>query len=301
MNPYTAIIVANIIMGVTPPIMKVGLTQFPPFLLAFIRFLVACIVLLPFAVPRWRRLPTRDWALLILAGVLGIGIHIPLFFIGLQRTQSIITPVIASSGPVILYMVALAFLHERFSLRKFTGMFISLVGVLFIVLIPILLNGTVAHEQETIGNALIFLATIIGMFHTVLIKKVTTAIHALQISVITFASGCVVFFPFALSEYQHWNIHDVNGLGWFTLVFGIVFVSLIAYTLIHHALTKIPASDVGIFAYIDPVAALIVAWPLLGEKPDGYYFIGSILVFFGIWLAERRIHWHPFHRIKTYN
>ncbi len=301
MNPYTAIILANIIMGVTPPIMKVGLTQFPPFLLALIRFLFATIVIFPFALKKWQNISARDWSLLILAGLLGIGIHIPLFFIGLQRTESIITPVIASSGPVFLYMVALAFLHERFSLRKFLGMFISLIGVLFIVLIPIILNGTVAHEQEAIGNALIFLATIIGLFHTVLIKKVSSSIHALQISVITFSSGTIFFLPFAVSEYQHWNVAAVTPIGWFSLVFGAVFVSLIAYTLIHHALTKIPASDVGIFAYIDPVAALIVAWPLLGEKPDVYYFIGSVLVFFGIWLAERRIHWHPFHRIKTYN
>lgn len=301
MNPYTAIIIANVIMGMTPPIMKMGLTEIPPFLLGFIRFAIATIVLLPFAIPKWKHLSSKDLALLVLAGVFGIGLHIALFFFGLQRTESIITPVIASSGPVILYVVALAFLHERFSKRKFAGMFISLLGVLFIVLTPIILNGTVAHEQQAIGNALVFFATIFGVLHSVLIKKVSSGIHAVQISVVTFLSGTLFFVPFALAEYQHWNINAVTQNGWFALVFGTVFVSIICYTLIHHALTKISASDVGIFAYIDPVAALIVAWPLLGEKPDIYYFVGSILVFVGIWVAERRIHWHPFHRIKTYN
>ena len=93
-------------------------------------------------------------------------------------------------------------------------------------------------------------------------------------------------------------IEEVTARGWFALLFGIFFVSLGAYTLIHYALNKINASDVGMFAYMDPVVALLVAWPLLGEKPDIFYFIGSLLVFGGIYLAEGRLHWHPFHKLK---
>jgi len=297
MNPYIAIILANVIIGVASPIMKLGLTEIPPFLMGFIRFGVATLILLPFALRKWKPMSLRDFAYLLFAGIFGIGLHISLFFIGLQRTQSIITPIIASSGPVILYIVALAFLKERFSRRKFMGMFISLIGVLFIVLIPIILNGTVAHEQEAIGNALIFLATIMGVFHSVFIKKISNSIHALQISVATFIPGTLFFLPFAISEYAHWDAGTVTEKGWLALAFGTLFVSVISYSLVHHALTKISASDVGIFAYIDPVAALVVAWPLLGEKPDVFYFIGSAFVFAGIWIAERRIHWHPFHKL----
>ena len=119
MNPFLAIIIANVIMGMTAPIMKMGLTEIPPFILAFTRFASASILLAPFAVSHWMPLSKKDWIILILAGVSGVGLHIGLFFLGLQRTQSIVAPVIASSGPVILYAIALFFLHEKFKLKKF--------------------------------------------------------------------------------------------------------------------------------------------------------------------------------------
>lgn len=298
MNPFLAIIIANVIMGVTAPIMKMGLTEIPPFILAFIRFASASLLIAPFVVSRWQPLAKKDWALLLLAGISGIGLHIGFFFLGLQRTQSIVAPVIASSGPVILYAIALFFLREKFNLKKFYGMIISLGGIMTIVLAPLILNGTVVHHQQSIGNLLMFVATIFGVLHAFFIKKLSGKVGALQISLVVFVSGALCFLPFTFGEMQSWSIEEVTARGWFALLFGIFFVSLGAYTLIHYALNKINASDVGMFAYMDPVVALLVAWPLLGEKPDIFYFIGSLLVFGGIYLAEGRLHWHPFHKLK---
>ena len=180
-------------------------------------------------------------------------------------------------------------------------MIIALGGVLVIVLAPLILNGSVIYEQQAVGNLLMFVATIFGVLHAFLIKKLSGKIGALQISLVVFVSGALSFLPFTFGEMQSWSIESVTMKGWFALLFGIFFVSLGAYTLIHYALTKIAASDVGMFAYMDQVIALLIAWPLLGEKPDVFYFIGSLLVFGGIYIAERRIHWHPFHKLRNYN
>ncbi len=301
MNPFLAIIIANVIMGMTPPIMKMGLEEIPPFLLGFLRFASASLLLAPFVILRWKPLVKKDWMLLVIAGVCGIGLHIGLFFLGLQRTQSIVAPVIASSGPVFLYAIAVLFLREKFNLKKFYGMLIALGGVLLIVAAPLILNGTVVHHQQYIGNLLMFVATIFGVLHAFLIKKLAGKIDALQISLVIFVSGALSLLPFTFGEMQNWSIEEVTMRGWFALLFGIFFVSIGAYTLIHYALTKIDASDVGMFAYMDPVIALLIAWPLLGESPDVFYFVGSLLVFGGIYLAEGRVHWHPFHKLKNYN
>lgn len=54
----------------------------------------------------------------------------------------------------------------------------------------------------------------------------------------------------------------------------------------------------GIFLYIDPLATVLVAMPLLGEFPGPLYILGAILVFMGIYIAEGRIHWHPIHLLR---
>jgi len=297
MNPYLAIIIANVIMGMTAPIMKMGLEEIPPFILGFVRFASASILLAPFVITRWQPLSKRNWLILILAGVFGIGLAIGLAFLGLKRTQSIVGPIISSSGPVILYVIAILFLNEKFNLKKFYGMFIALGGVLLIIFAPLILNGTGTHHREYIGNLLMFGATIFGVLHSFLIKKLSGKIDVLQISLVVYVSGALTMLPFTFSEMQSWSYEEVTIRGWFALLFGIFFVSLGAYTLIHYALTKIAASDVGMFVYMDPVIALLIAWPLLGESPDIFYFLGSILVFGGIYLAEGRLHWHPIHKL----
>jgi len=82
------------------------------------------------------------------------------------------------------------------------------------------------------------------------------------------------------------------------IIFGVFFSSALAYFLFYYGLSKISTQEVGLFTYIDPVVAILIAVPLLGEYPNLYFFLGSILIFGGIFIAENRIHWHPFHKLK---
>jgi len=47
------------------------------------------------------------------------------------------------------------------------------------------------------------------------------------------------------------------------------------------------AQNTGVFQYINPIAALISAWLILGEVPNQRLFIGSVLIVMGIYFAER--------------
>jgi drug/metabolite transporter (DMT)-like permease len=76
-----------------------------------------------------------------------------------------------------------------------------------------------------------------------------------------------------------------------------LFSSLAGYALFAYGLSKIKAQEAGIFTYIDPVAAIVIAVPLLHETITWEFILGSILIFGGIWIAEKRIHYHPLQRI----
>lgn len=54
-------------------------------------------------------------------------------------------------------------------------------------------------------------------------------------------------------------------------------------------------TEVSVFVYIDPIVTILIAAPLLGEKPDATFLVGAILVFGGIFISEGRLHWHPLH------
>jgi drug/metabolite transporter (DMT)-like permease len=97
-------------------------------------------------------------------------------------------------------------------------------------------------------------------------------------------------------ELQQWSFALLDLRGWIGIVFGVIFSSAIAYTLYNYGISKLDAQEVGIFSYIDPVIAVLLAIPLLQEFPTFYFYAGTFLVFLGIVIAEGRIHWHPLHK-----
>jgi drug/metabolite transporter (DMT)-like permease len=301
MNPILALIIANVIWGAASPIFKFALQNIPPFTLAFIRFFFGGLIFLPFVIGHWQKLTVKDWLMICLGGLFGISINIAFFFLGLVRTESINAPIIASAGPVFLFLISVFFLKEKFHQKVFTGMFLSLIGVLVIILSPIFLDGKKIVTGEVTGNLFLILATIGAVIDPLLLKNVLKKVSACQVSLISFLFGAVTFIPFMFNELQSWSPGQLNINGWVGIVFGVLFSSAIAYYLFNYGISKISAQEIGVFTYIDPIVAVIIAMPLLGEFPNLYFLIGSLLVFIGILIAENRVHWHPFHKVKNFN
>lgn len=300
MNPVLALIITNIIWGGASPIFKFALENIPPFTLAFIRFFFAGLIFYPFSRKSWQKLTVDQWVKVLLIGFFGITINIAFFFLGLKKTESINVPIIASSGPVFIYLLSIIFLKEKPKLKIFLGMMISLIGVFFIILSPLFLNGKKLAFGEVEGNLFILIATLGMVIQTIIGRDILKKINPYQISTITFLFASFTFLPLALKEVVSWSFFNLNINGWVGIIYGVIFSSAIAYFCYYYGISKIKITqEVGIFSYLDPIVAVLIAIPLLGEYPNLYYFLGSFLIFGGIYLAEKRVHWHPIHKLKV--
>ncbi len=298
MNPILALTIANIIWGAAPPIFKFSLENIPPFTLAFIRFFFASLLFIPFIAPVWKSMTKKEFLLICLGSLFGITLNISAFFLGLQKTVSINAPIIASSGPVFLFFLSVLFLKEKANIKVFIGMLISFIGVLFIILSPIFLDGKHLVLGEIEGNLLFVLATMGSVISTVIYKSVLEKINALQIAFLSFIISSLTFAPAMVWELKQWSFSELNIQGWTGIVFGVFFSSALAYYLYYYGLSKLLSQEIGLFTYIDPVVAVLIAIPLLAEYPTIYFFIGSLLVFGGIYIAEKRIHYHRVYGFK---
>lgn len=303
MNPILALIITNIIWGAASPIFKYALTNIPPFTLAFIRFFFASLLFLPWIKKSdWINFTKKDWFDLFLGGFFGIVINISFFFLGVQRTESINVPIIASAGPLLIFIFSIIFLKEKIRARVLLGMIFAFVGVMGVILSPFLFNGkTFNHLGEFEGNLMIVFATLGAVLAPIMIKKIIKKTRPVFISGIQFFISSFFFLPFAMGEFKTWSFSQINQAGIVGIIYGVFFSSALAYFLLAYGLSKISAQEVGLFMYIDPLAAIVVAAPLLHEYPDTYFIISSILVLAGIFIAENRIHYHPFHRLRTKN
>jgi len=298
MNPIVALIIANIIWGAASPIFKFALENIPPFTLAFIRFFFASFFFLPFIWKYRSQLNLRNFFEICISAFFGITLNISAFFLGLKRTESINAPIIASAGPVFIFLLSVVFLKEKANKKVFGGMLIALLGVMAIILSPIFLDGARYVSGEVIGNLLFLLAMFGAVFNTLLNKDLLKKVHPVVVTYFGFLFGALTFLPLMIVELQHWNIQNLNVNGWVGIGYGVIFSSAIAYFLFNYAMTKVDAQETGLFTYIDPVSAVLIAIPLLAEYPSVYFILGSILVFGGIFIAEGRIPWHPFHKLK---
>src|SRR3989338_3943053 len=121
MNPIVALIIANIIWGAASPIFKFSLENIPPFTLAFIRFFFASFLFLPFTLKYLKQLTRKNIFEIVVSSFFGITVNISAFFLGLAKTTSINAPIIASAGPVFIYLLSLIFLKEVMNRKVLLG------------------------------------------------------------------------------------------------------------------------------------------------------------------------------------
>ena len=119
MNPIVALIIANIIWGAACPIFKFALVNIPPFTIAFIRFFFAGIIFLPLVLFQNYSITKKQLFEICLGAFFSITINISFFFLALPKTDSINAPIIASSQPIFLFILAVLFLKERPHRRVF--------------------------------------------------------------------------------------------------------------------------------------------------------------------------------------
>lgn len=290
-----ALIITNIIWGAAFPIYKWSLENLDPYNFAFLRFFIAALIILPFTKYNLK-IHKDDYFKITFASLAGVTMTVLLWLTGLKYTASINAPIIGATEPIFILFLATFILREKLKKRIVIGTLISMVGVLLIVFKPTVSDNA---SNALFGNILFLLATFCGITYSLIIKRLTKKYHLLTLTFWSFLIGALGLMPFALySTYMHGFFPNLNFQGIVGIVYATIFSSVVAYTLFTYGIRNLQANESGIFIYIDPIIALIVAMPLLGETITMTYAFGSLLVLTGIYIADGNIHPHITHKVK---
>ena len=172
----------------------------PPLTLSCLRWIGTCMMLLPFAWPHlkadWPVLRAR-WPLLLLLALTGFAINNALSYWAMQYTQALNGLLIQSSTPLFVALWSLALFGVRLTTAQFTGIAISLLGVLVILLRGDL--GALAAIQFNRGDLMFAGALLVFGLYSALMSR-RPRVH--QLSLISFctAAGAVLLAPLAAGE-----------------------------------------------------------------------------------------------------
>jgi uncharacterized membrane protein len=161
------------------------------FFLAFLRFFLAALILLPF-VYKQLHFQKKDWFSLFLCAFLGITILITLYFLGLRMTSALNTGVIGGTMPIITLVFAAIFLHEKMTKKIIFGAVIGMIGILVIVGKDVFAKGL---DISPMGDMLIFLSNIAFAAYITLSKKLSKNYTPLAITFFIFFVGSLFFLP----------------------------------------------------------------------------------------------------------
>ena len=263
--------------------------RIPPVALAFWRWTLALLILLPLA---WRAL-RADWPvlrrslpILLALGVLGVGNFNTMVYVGLGQTSATNAALLNSACPAFILAIGPFLGGARPRWRQAAGITLSLLGVLAIVA-----RGdpqVLLHLTFNRGDAWVLAAVLSWACYTVLLARRPAGVHPLSLLTALVAVGVAWIAPFyALEAWRGARLTlDAATLGSFAYV-GLM-ASVVAYLSWNQGVAELGADRSSAFLHLLPVFATLLAALLLGETFRAYHAVGIGLVLLGVRAASRR-------------
>ncbi|WP_207455966.1 DMT family transporter [Azospirillum sp. SYSU D00513] len=260
----------------------------PPVGLAFWRWFVGALIVLPFAWPHLRadaRTLAARWRIVLVLGALGIGVFNTFLYLGLRTTTAINGVMIQSAMPVLIVLMSLALFRDRVTALQGLGILVSLAGAA--TLIAHGDPGVLLRLEFNGGDLWIFVAVVCYAAYTALLRR-RPAVHPLSFVVATFLVGAALLLPFYLWETASGFPMPLSPQALGSIAYTAVCASILAYLCFNRAVALAGANVAGLSIHLVPVFGSLLAMLLLGEQPHLYHAVGIALIAAGIVLASRK-------------
>lgn len=283
---YIALGVICIIWGTTYLALRIGVLHFPPFLFVILRQLFASTILggimLTVGKAAW---PTRENVIRqAIAGFFMITLGNGLVAWAEVLIPSGVAAIICSLMPVAVILINVAAnREEKPTVPIVLGVLVGLVGIVMIFGEHI--QDFSKLEYQT-GIFLIFVAVLSWAGGSVWLKKKNTEGNLFLNASLQMFFGGIWLIPCSLLFDNFTNL-SWSGEAALSLAYLVVFGSVIAYACYSYALRKLPMTILSLYAYVNPVVAVILGWLVLDEKLNGTIAIAIIITVAGIYIVNR--------------
>lgn len=287
---YLEALFAVVVWGGTFIATKFALRDASPATIVWLRFGLGVLILGATVVLRKQfALPRREeWLYFALVGFLGVTFHQWLQATGLITAQATTTAWIVATIPIFTALLGGFLLKEKLGWLRVAGIGLATVGVLLIVSKGNLLSLT-SGKFGTPGDFLILISAVNWSVFSILSRRGLAAHPPARMMFYVMLLGwlfaCLWLFGFGpgWSEIPH-----ITSTGWISILILGIFGSGLAYIAWYDALHVLPASQLGVFIYIEPLVTMIVAASLLAEAITVVAVIGGVLTILGVYLVNRK-------------
>ena len=231
------------------------------------------------------KMQRSDLGLFVLCGLLGVAINQTFFFSGLKLTKPINASLIMTTTPILVLIASSILIKERITVHKVIGILLGAAGAIYLISNKQAVNFS---SGQILGDLMIFINASSFGIYLVLAKSLMRKYHPITVVKWVFLFGFCFVFPFGIRE-----VFEIEWTGftlpiWLAFFYVLLFTTVLAYFLNTYALKAVNPTIVGIYIYLQPVLATLIALFMARDILDYVKVISAAFIFTGVFLVSYR-------------
>ena len=286
---YFALFITSFVWGTTWVASKIGISEMPALQMAYIRQFIAGICFVGFFL-LYRKYPLPSlkqfrWisVMALLMFVLANGLSTW----SLKYIPTGLSALIGALYPLSVVVIERVFFKSRnMTLLTFLGLFLGITGV-----------GIVFYENAfnnfsasfIIGLSLSVIAMLSWSFGTVFIVRNRENVNPYYGTGWQMLISSFMLMIVAETTQPTVHVSQISIKVWMVILYLVVFGSILSFVAFIYSMKKLPPAISSLYAYINPLVAMVVAAIVLGEKLTINILWGAIVTLVGVYLVNYSI------------
>lgn len=258
-----------LLWGSTYLFLAVAVRELPPFLLSGTRNFTAGVLLFGWYRLRGAAAPTAlQWRNAVIVGVLLLGVGNGAVTWSGKREPSGVVALVVSLVP--LWLLVFGWIGHKGvkpAALEVIGVLLGLAGVAMLVRPHTDAAGTITAGVSLLGLSVLLMSTLSWSGGSLFARQLPPMPEPMLGSGMEMMAGGTALLLLSLLT-GDWTALDASTLTWKgigSLLYLIVFGSIVGFTAYKYLLARVPPALVGTYAFVNPVVAVALGWAVLGE------------------------------------
>lgn len=283
---YIALATTSLLWGTTWVAMKFGIKQMPPLQMAGIRQFLAGSLFVFFFTIKGIALPkAKEWLRLLVMAILTFTFANALSTWSLKYISSGLGALIGTLYPLCVVVIELLFFKNK-NINSITivGILLGIVGI-----------GLVFYDNAFLtphaigyvfGICLSLFAMLSWSVSTILVSKNYLAINPYYSMGWQMILSSIIVYAWSMATETTIPFTQINTQSWLTIIYLIIAGSIVAVIAFVYSMRHLEPALASIYAYINPIVALLIGSYLLNEHITLPIIVGSIITLVGVFLVR---------------
>lgn len=282
--PILALCWVSIIWGTTWVVSKEGVKHMPAMQLVAIRQFIGGAIYISFFI--WKKTPwpkVKQWKFILILSILNFVLSNGLSTWGVKYISSGLGAIIGALVP--LWVVIISFFRgERLAKMAVLGLLIGFSGIC-VVFYDHLNDFFVADFR--FGILISIIATFTWAFGTLYTKKKATSFNPYFGSGLQMFISSILIFAFIGATGTSVSLSAIPAVSWWAIGYLVLFGSVLTFIAFIYALQHLPPEISSIYAYINPIVAVLLGTIIFNESLNAPIVIGGSITLIGLYMVNQ--------------